>query len=510
MPYLGNEPAVAYTSTTKDSFSGDASTTDFTLSKSANVNAVRVVVENVVQDPGVAYTCSGTTLTFTSAPPTGTNNIYVVHLGPPAATVAPPSTINNPTTFTDDVTVGDDLLLNSDSAVLSIGADADLKITHDGTNGDFESAGDLTFDVAGDIILDADGGDFQFKDDGTLVLNIENSSGDIKITNVTSDKDLIFRGVDGGSAINALSLDMSAAGNATFNGTVAAADGSVSAPSIRGTDTNTGLFFPSGGVTAITRNGVEGCRMDSSGNLIVGRTASGHEDVGGMIQGIGRIYSTVSTNFCFTANRLGNDGDLIRLQQETTTEGTISVSGTTVSYNGGHLSRWSQLSDNTKDTSIVKGTVMTNLDQMAVWNHEASAATYYKDGDELPEGVSVGDEKTPAIDAWTEDNEQLNCMTVSSVEGDPNVAGVFVNWDEDDEDFLYDMNVAMTGDMVIRIAKGVTVARGDLLMSAGDGTAKPQGDDIVRNKTIAKVTSTNVSHTYDDESYLVPCVLMAC
>ena len=103
MPYLGNEPAVAYTSTTKDSFSGDGSTTDFTMSKSANVNAVRVVVENVVQDPGVAYTCSGTTLSFTSAPPTGTNNIYVVHLGPPAATVAPPTTINNATTFTGGI-----------------------------------------------------------------------------------------------------------------------------------------------------------------------------------------------------------------------------------------------------------------------------------------------------------------------------------------------------------------------------------------------------------------------
>ena len=104
MPYLGNEPAVAYTSTTKDTFSGDASTTDFTMSKSANVNAVRVVVENVVQNPTVAYTCSGTTISFTSAPPTGTNNIYVVHLGPPAATVAPPTTINNATTFTGGVT----------------------------------------------------------------------------------------------------------------------------------------------------------------------------------------------------------------------------------------------------------------------------------------------------------------------------------------------------------------------------------------------------------------------
>jgi hypothetical protein len=104
MPYLGNEPAVAYTSTTKDSFSGDGSTTDFTMSKSANVNAVRVVVENVVQNPTVAYTCSGTTISFTSAPPTGTSNIYVVHLGPPAATVAPPTTINNATTFTGGVT----------------------------------------------------------------------------------------------------------------------------------------------------------------------------------------------------------------------------------------------------------------------------------------------------------------------------------------------------------------------------------------------------------------------
>ena len=37
-----------------------------------------------------------------------------------------------------------------------------------------------------------------------------------------------------------------------------------------------------------------------------------------------------------------------------------------------------------------------------------------------------------------------------------------------------------------------------------------QDDDIIRSKTIAKVTSTNVSCTYDDGSYCVPCVLMAC
>ena len=208
--------------------------------------------------------------------------------------------------------------------------------------------------------------------------------------------------------------------------------------------------------------------------------------------------------------RLVTDGTLVSFRHDGASEGSISVSGSTVSYNGGHLSRWSQATAGNRITGLVKGTVMTNLDQMAVWHHDAQPATYYEEGEELPEGVSVGDEKTAAVAAYDEDNEQLNCMAVSSVEGDANVAGVFVNWDDDDEDYTADMNIAMTGDMVIRIASGTTVARGDLLMSAGDGTAKPQDDDIVRSKTIAKVTSTTVSHTYDDGSYLVPCVLMAC
>jgi len=172
------------------------------------------------------------------------------------------------------------------------------------------------------------------------------------------------------------------------------------------------------------------------------------------------------------------DGTLIEFAHDTFSEGSISVSGTTVSYNGGHLSRWSQTINPNEPNALLKGTVMTNLDEMCEWFKE---------------------------DGTLEDNEQLNKMAVSSIEGDPNVAGVLVNVDDDG-----DLNVGMTGDMVIRIADGVTVQRGDLLMSAGDGTAKPQDDDIIRSKTIAKVTSTNVSCTYEDGSYCVPCVLMAC
>ena len=253
----------------------------------------------------------------------------------------------------------------------------------------------------------------------------------------------------------------------------------------------------------------ERMRITDNGTVLIAQTANDSGIAGHIFNANGSAFHVRDSGTVFVINRLSDDGTLVSFRQDGTQEGQISVSGTTVSYSGGHLSRWSQLTNGTKDTSIIKGTVMTNLDQMAVWSHDAVAATYYVDGDELPEGVSVGDEKTPAVDAFTEDNEQLNCMAVSSVEGDTNVAGVFVNWDNDDDDFN-DMNVAMTGDMVIRIAQGTTVARGDLLMSAGDGTAKPQGDDIVRSKTVAKVISTNVSHTYDDGSYLVPCVLMAC
>lgn len=84
------------------------------------------------------------------------------------------------------------------------------------------SSGDLTVDVAGDIILDAGGTNVTLKDDGTTYGQLTNSSSDFIVQSVQSDKDLIFKGSDGGSTITALTLDMSAAGAATFNSSVTA------------------------------------------------------------------------------------------------------------------------------------------------------------------------------------------------------------------------------------------------------------------------------------------------
>ena len=69
-------------------------------------------------------------------------------------------------------------------------------ITIDGTEIDL-SSGDLTVDVAGDIILDADGGDFKFSDGGTQILNIANSSSDVVVKPTVDAKDLIFQQYDG-------------------------------------------------------------------------------------------------------------------------------------------------------------------------------------------------------------------------------------------------------------------------------------------------------------------------
>jgi hypothetical protein len=229
-------------------------------------------------------------------------------------------------------------------------------------------------------------------------------------------------------------------------------------------------------------NTTERMRIDTSGNLLVGKTSDTFSAVGGRISPTGVMTLTADSNELANFNRLTNDGALLYFSQASTIEGSISVSGTTVSYNGGHLARYAQ-TVGAKDEALVKGTVLSNLDEM----------NSYTD----TEGNPV-------------ENEQLNKVKVSNVEGDANVAGVFVNWTHDDAHNVDEINMAMTGDMIIRIAQGVTVQRGDLLMSAGDGTAKPQGDDIVRSKTIAKVTSTHVTCTYADGSFCVPCVLMAC
>ena len=89
-------------------------------------------------------------------------------------------------------------------------AAANIQITADGTA---ELAGTtVTLDSGADIVLDAAGNNVTFKSGGTSILDFSNSSSDAVITSSVQDKDIIFKGDDGGSAVTPLTMDMSAAG----------------------------------------------------------------------------------------------------------------------------------------------------------------------------------------------------------------------------------------------------------------------------------------------------------
>ena len=115
-------------------------------------------------------------------------------------------------TISDDLnaTFGNDVLLNTDSAVIKMGADDDVTLTHDGTTGLTVAANPFEVDSGGNITLDAHTGIFIFQDANTEVLRItEGNSGDVTIKLVTNAKDLIF--TDNGDATG-LTIKDAAAG----------------------------------------------------------------------------------------------------------------------------------------------------------------------------------------------------------------------------------------------------------------------------------------------------------
>ena len=125
-----------------------------------------------------------------------------------------------------NVTVDGNLELLDDNAILKIGNDDDLQLTHSGSAGTItNNPGDLTLDVAGEISLDADGAVINFKDAGVSTGKIDLTNSDVTLAASVADKDIKFQGIDGSSTIAALTLDMSDAGTATFNHDIKIADG---------------------------------------------------------------------------------------------------------------------------------------------------------------------------------------------------------------------------------------------------------------------------------------------
>ena len=142
-----------------------------------------------------------------------------------------------------------------DNKTASFGAGFDIEITSDGTNGTIAAPnGDLTLDVAGELKLDADGGNITLQDGGTAIGQFQlNDSNHLKLVSKVSDADIFLQGVDGGSTITALRLDMSAAGAATFNSSVTIPTiAYVGTSIVHQGDTNTSIDFATDTITHYT------------------------------------------------------------------------------------------------------------------------------------------------------------------------------------------------------------------------------------------------------------------
>jgi hypothetical protein len=86
MAYIGNQPTTVAFLT--DTFNGTGSQTAYTMTVApATTSSILVAITGVLQDPST-YSVSGTTLTFSVAPPSGTGNISVRYLGIPASGIA--------------------------------------------------------------------------------------------------------------------------------------------------------------------------------------------------------------------------------------------------------------------------------------------------------------------------------------------------------------------------------------------------------------------------------------
>jgi len=248
------------------------------------------------------------------------------------------------------------------------------------------------------------------------------------------------------------------------------------------------------------------------------------------------LFGINAANGTTTVNISRTSGDLMSFEGTSTVQGSISLSGSTVSYNsfaGSHWSQWSEGRGYAPET--LRGTVLSTIDEMCVWKSLRWTEEYESFDDnqnsETIGATTIGQEGSTTLSTKklmqhakpytgtepigatviedgisklvTDDgNERLPKVQVSNVVGDKRVYGVFMDYDS-----VQDIHVTALGAFVVRIAAGLTVNAGDLLESNGNGCAKVQSDDIVKSSTIGKVTTNIVSDTYPDGSFTVPCVL---
>ena len=251
-------------------------------------------------------------------------------------------TVNGNLTTTGTVDInGQELILDAD-ADTSITADTDDQIDIRIAGADVYTVTASSFDFNGkELILDADADSsitadtddqIDIKIGGTDVMQLTNSSNDFVFKNPVQDKDILFKGNDGGSEITALTLDMSGSGFATFNsGATIVNDlffntsggATVGYPHNDGNDFVLRNFVSTGNITFKT-NAAERMRITSSGALVVGGTTADGADTVTLHQG-GFVGVRQTGSSAMELRRDSSDGTILEFRKDGTLVGTIST-----------------------------------------------------------------------------------------------------------------------------------------------------------------------------------------
>ena len=268
---------------------------------------------------------------------------------------------------------------------------------------------DLTVDVGGSIILDADGtGIVDFKDGGTHIGRIENASSDFKLEARVQDKDIVLVGNDSGTGIEALRLDMSANGqllgiaNTPTNPTYSFAG-----------DTNTGITRPTGDTLTIVTGGTERHRTGSTGKA---SWAAG---------GIGAV-ATQARDFTFYTEGSTNGVAIHSNDERLIFMGAAASSGTGVDTgylqieNGGSA----KIALNANgDSYFIGGSVGVGESSPAAPLHvEHSSGTAYNGASEITESLIVSNK------AGTDDSGVNNVASIGLHVADGATSQGFINY----------------------------------------------------------------------------------
>jgi len=220
------------------------------------------------------------------------------------------------------VTAGVTLTTAAQPNITSVGTLTSLTVDDITLNGStISDGGDLTMDIGGDLVIDVDGTDIILKDGGVAFGRFKRDTSDFIIKSETSNEDMIFRGNDAGVSIDALTLDMSEAGAATFHGGIANA-GTIS----DGTWSGTAIAVAKGGTGATSA-------ADARSNLGITYANIGTVDISS------NTNLSAGTNITLSGDTLNVDDAFLINDGDDTTTGTITAGGFTTAGSltlGGH------------------------------------------------------------------------------------------------------------------------------------------------------------------------------